>query len=105
MDKVSAATVSGRELRCQHCSYQRFIHRTAQLTHLVWGGLVEASGLSGHPATIYVCARCGYAHFFMEVPQAVGEAEFPPQPQESADLRAFLEASRELREDPDDFNS
>src|SRR5688500_6980526 len=69
MAEPKRVKVSGRNLRCQHCENEEFFEETAQLDRLVWG-LFRAEGVWGHQAKIQVCARCGFAHFFLPVPEA-----------------------------------
>lgn len=70
-DRVEAA---GLPLRCHHCSGERFHERAVTLDRTFLGGLMNFEGLFGHHAAVYVCARCGFAHFFFptgdEIPAA-----------------------------------
>lgn len=68
MADETRVTVHRHALRCQHCGHQQFIHRTATLPHMALGGLVYLQGWSGHEVAIYACGQCGFAHFFMPLP-------------------------------------
>jgi hypothetical protein len=70
MASAAKVTVGGRELGCKHCAHALFFHRTAALDRVAWGGLLHLEGIWGQHTDIYVCARCGFAHFFMPVPGA-----------------------------------
>src|SRR5205807_3381874 len=60
--------VGGRELHCQHCDHNHFHLKQASLDRPILGGLTRLEGWAGHQASIYVCGRCGLAHFFMSAP-------------------------------------
>src|SRR5688500_13970373 len=92
---VAKASISGVGLRCRHCDHDQFFHRTGSIDRTVWG-IFHQEGYWGHQTTIYVCAKCGCAHLFMDVPGAVhlfGTArdEFaPPPPPEPVPEEACL---------------
>ena len=87
MADLGEVLVKGRRLRCQHCGGQQFLHKTATLDRPILGGLVRLEGYWGHEAAIYVCSCCGFAHFFMPVPEADHHfAEAAPVEKEEACL-------------------
>ena len=53
------AIVAGVTLRCEICKFDRFHHRNAQLHGAV------ASFFDLECADCYVCAQCGYIHWFL----------------------------------------
>lgn len=57
------AVVEGHRLECQVCRYGRFWHRRAQLH----GGVATFFGMewTSPSADCYVCAQCGYIHWFL----------------------------------------
>jgi predicted RNA-binding Zn-ribbon protein involved in translation (DUF1610 family) len=64
MSEAVSVEVAGEPLRCQHCGAVVFFQESATLDRLAFGGLLHLEGTWGHEATIYVCAACGYLHFF-----------------------------------------
>ena len=107
-------TVNGRELRCHHCGGREFDHKTAALDRLALGGLLHLEGTWGHAAAIYVCAGCGFAHFFMPVPDvrhqfrktpaAESPSEKPaakPRPKKPLPEEACLSCGRPIPADAD----
>ena len=70
MAEQMRVTVNKHALRCQHCGHQQFIHKTATLPHMALGGFAYLQGSWGHAVAIYACGSCGFAHFFMPVPNA-----------------------------------
>lgn len=57
------AQVAGFDLRCEICKHERFWHRRAQLhTSVATFFNLEWAQPS---ADCYVCAQCGYVHWFM----------------------------------------
>ena len=59
------AIVAGVNLRCEICKFDRFHHRNAQLH----GAIASFFDLewTGPRADCYVCAQCGYIHWFLPV--------------------------------------
>jgi hypothetical protein len=57
------ATVAGIALKCEICKHTRFWHRNAQLH----SGVASFFDLewTGPNADCFVCARCGYIHWFL----------------------------------------
>jgi len=98
MADAGRVAVGGRDLRCQYCSHAQFYHRTAKLDHVAWAGLLHFEGYWGHHTDIYVCARCGFSHFFMPVPsqspEPRGEAEV--RPRERLPEEACLSCGKQL---------
>jgi DNA-directed RNA polymerase subunit RPC12/RpoP len=99
MTEVKPVTVQGRDLRCQHCGHDRFLHKAMKLDRVGFGGLVLWEGFWGDSADTYVCGRCGFAHFFLPVPQEVLGQESRAPRDDTAEIRELLEASRELAPD------
>jgi DNA-directed RNA polymerase subunit RPC12/RpoP len=60
MEDLGQVFVKDRRLRCLHCGGQQFHQKEAFL---------QSDGMWPHVPSIYVCARCGFAHFFMPVPE------------------------------------
>lgn len=59
------ALVAGVELHCEICKHDHFHHRRAQLHSAVASFFdVEWTGAN---ADCFVCARCGYIHWFLPV--------------------------------------
>lgn len=79
MANAGRVSTGGRELRCQHCTHAEFYHQTATLDRVALGGLLHFEGMWGQHTDIYVCARCGFAHFFIPVP-ATQESRPKPRP-------------------------
>ena len=50
----SPVEVGGRPLICQHCRYDQFVERDAQLH--------AAFEFSSKRVTLYVCGQCGFIH-------------------------------------------
>ena len=67
MSEGQQIRIRGHELRCKHCAGTLFISRRAQLntSFLEFFDL----GWLNKAADIYVCAQCGFLHWFLE-PQA-----------------------------------
>lgn len=63
--EAERAEVVGVPLRCEICKHEYFFHRRAQLH----GGVASFFDLEwlGPTADCYVCARCGYVHWFLPV--------------------------------------
>jgi hypothetical protein len=94
MGEVATFRVHGKGLRCQHCGHDRFRHETTSVDRTAWGGLFRMEG--GHRAEIYICASCGFLHWFFPViessarlrdsdehrPIRVAPAEIPDEPRE-----------------------
>jgi hypothetical protein len=59
------ASVAGVELRCEICKHTTFYSREAQL-HTALASFFDLEW-TGTTATCYVCARCGYVHWFVPV--------------------------------------
>jgi hypothetical protein len=59
------AIVAGVTLRCEICKFDHFHHRNAQLH----GAVASFFDLewTGPRADCYVCAQCGYIHWFLPV--------------------------------------
>ena len=59
------AIVAGVTLRCEICKFDRFHYRNAQLH----GAVASFFDLewTGPRADCYVCAQCGYIHWFLPV--------------------------------------
>ena len=68
MSEPSRVTIGGRRLRCQHCGHGGFRAETATLDRVGLGFLQLGGLLWGHRATMYVCGRCGFLHWFFEAP-------------------------------------
>ena len=92
MSEVSSFRVHGKSLRCQHCGHDRFRHETTTVDHVAWGGLFRLEG--GHRAEIYICASCGFLHWFFPV------IEERPRARDSDELRPIRVAPAELHEEP-----
>ena len=60
--------IHGRPLRCHHCAGDQFTHRDAELTPALQQLFGPAWGQPS--ADIYICARCGFVHWF--IPQEDG---------------------------------
>jgi hypothetical protein len=58
--------VAGVSLRCEICKHTRFWHRKAQL-HTALASFLDFEWL-GPSADCFVCAHCGYVHWFLPVP-------------------------------------
>lgn len=60
---ASAVEIAGRPLVCQHCGYDQFIEREAQLqtAFLTFFNLE----LFGKSANLYACGQCGFIHWFL----------------------------------------
>jgi hypothetical protein len=63
---AQAYNVAGVSLRCEICKHTLFWHRNAQL-HTAMATFFDFEWL-GPNADCYVCARCGYIHWFLPVP-------------------------------------
>lgn len=74
--------IVGKPLRCQHCGAGAFHEKTTALDRLALGGLFRFEGWWGHQATIYVCASCGFLHWFLAYDAAYHEAERAEEPAE-----------------------
>ena len=70
MSEAQEVRVNGRGLRCGHCGGRAFHQKSATIDRLALGGLVHLEGVWGHQATLYVCGDCGFAHWFLAVPDA-----------------------------------
>ena len=57
------AEVAGIQLRCEICKHDHFFHRNAQL-HGAIASFFDLEWTSPS-ADCYVCARCGYIHWFL----------------------------------------
>lgn len=57
------ATVAGVVLRCEICKHDRFWHRRAQL-HTAVASFFDLEWIQPS-ADCYVCAQCGYIHWFL----------------------------------------
>ena len=57
------ATIAGASLRCEICHHDRFYHRRAQL-HSAVASFFDLEW-TGPSAECYVCAKCGYIHWFL----------------------------------------
>jgi hypothetical protein len=83
MSEPSRVSVGGRRLQCQHCGHGGFRPETATLDRVGLGFLMFGGLLWGHHATMYVCVRCGFLHWFFEasgvehVVEELGEDEGP----------------------------
>jgi len=73
---LEIVTIGDTSLRCQICSGDRFITRDKILLNTP---LVSAIGwdFANRTATCYVCADCGYIHWF------VASDELPKQPSDT----------------------
>ena len=60
--------IAGMPLRCQHCGYEQFAEREAQL-HTATLTFLNLEWL-GKTADLYICGRCGFVHWFL---RGVGE--------------------------------
>ena len=58
-----SATIAGVSLRCEICHHDRFYHRRAQL-HSAVASFIDLEW-TGPSAECYVCAKCGYIHWFL----------------------------------------
>ena len=57
------ATVAGFVLRCEICKHDRFWHRSTQL-HTAVASFFNLEWTQPS-ADCYVCAQCGYIHWFL----------------------------------------
>ena len=57
------ATVAGFDLRCEICKHTEFFQREAQL-HSAVASFFDLEW-TGPNAKCFVCARCGYIHWFL----------------------------------------
>jgi len=58
-----SASVAGVELHCEICKHHLFHYRRAQL-HSAVASFFDVEW-TGSNAECYVCARCGYIHWFL----------------------------------------
>jgi hypothetical protein len=63
--EAERASVAGVELHCEICKHDRFYQRKAQL-HSAVASFFDLEWV-GPNAQCYVCARCGYIHWFLPV--------------------------------------
>jgi predicted RNA-binding Zn-ribbon protein involved in translation (DUF1610 family) len=59
--------VAGEPLRCNHCSADVFFLESAAIDRLGLGDRAQLEEWWGDRAIIYVCAACGFVHWFFEV--------------------------------------
>ncbi len=57
------ASVAGIGLRCEICKHDQFYHRQAQL-HSAVASFFDVEW-AGPNADCFVCAKCGYIHWFL----------------------------------------
>jgi hypothetical protein len=55
--------VAGFELRCEICKHTKFLHRRAQM-HSAVATFFDVEWATPS-ADCYVCANCGYVHWFL----------------------------------------
>jgi hypothetical protein len=102
MSQAQPVSIKNRSLQCKHCGHGQFVHRNAKLNT----GLMEFLdvGWMNRSADVYVCAGCGFLHWFLE-PQVeeaapvlqnrslAEEAQSPVPPEEPAPPDDLSEAS------------
>lgn len=59
-------SIAGAALRCQHCDFDHFGHRKAQLNTAAMT-FMDLDWLNAS-ADVYVCGRCGHLHWFLPPP-------------------------------------
>ena len=64
MSEGQSVKVKNQSLTCKHCESGQFVHRTAQLNTAFLEFL--DLGWLNKSADIYICASCGFLHWFLE---------------------------------------
>jgi DNA-directed RNA polymerase subunit RPC12/RpoP len=64
MSTGESVRIKDRPLRCTHCGHGRFAHRSAQL-NTAFMEFFDLAWLN-KTADIYVCAQCGFLHWFLD---------------------------------------
>ncbi len=75
---METVTISDTPLHCQICKGAEFISRKNILLNTIWASFVGWEW-ANRTATCYVCANCGYIHWF------VSSDELPQQPSDTAE--------------------
>ena len=84
---TDAVRIKGKELRCNHCGQNRFVHQQVEVDRALGGAWVWVE-LWSKLADVYVCGSCGFVHWFFGIQDAahevrdVGQETATPEPAE-----------------------